>query len=225
MKYFYLYIFFVCIIIFSFSYYNSINAVENFDSKSSNNIVLLGDSIIKNNHYVSDGKSVEDILNETSDKKVYNYATDHSKIVDVYSQISKISLDLNTPSTYVFLSAGGNDILWEYVDQERDITNTSILKPLFASYIKLIKSIQMRIPKAKLFLIDIYYPNSEKYTKYHTIIREWNEMIYKYANDSKNNITGIVRISTAVTQKEDFAFGFEPSSIGGKKIADSILHI
>jgi hypothetical protein len=48
-------------------------------------------------------------------------------------------------------------------------------------------------------------------------------MIYSYANQSKNNITGIVRISSTVTQKEDFAFGFEPSDIGGQKIADSIL--
>ena len=213
----------MCIVIFSFSYYNSTRSVEQFDSKSSTAIVLLGDSILKNNHYVSNGKSIEDILKETSDKKVYNYATDHSKIADIYSQISKIPLDLNTTTTSIFLSAGGNDILWEYVDQERDITNTSILTPLFESYIKLIKTVQMRMPNAKLFLIDIYYPNSATYTKYHSIIREWNEMIYSFANQSKNNITGIVRISSTVTQKEDFAFGFEPSDIGGQKIADSIL--
>jgi len=222
MKYFYLYIFFMCIIIFSFAYFNTIKYLEHFES-SSKVIILLGDSILKNNHYVSDGNSIEDILSEKSNKKVFNYATDHAKIVDIYSQLSQISLDLNTANTSIFLSAGGNDILTYYVDQENDITNTSFISTLFESYIKLIKSIQMRLPKAKLFLIDIYYPYTESYRKYHSIISEWNEMVFQYANNSENNITGIVKISSFITQYEDFSFGIEPSSQGGGKIADNIL--
>lgn len=214
----------MCIIIFSFAYFNTNKYVEHFESKSKSKvIILLGDSILKNNHYVSDGNSIEDILSEKSNKKIFNYATDHSKIVDIYSQLSQIPLDLNTSNTSIFLSAGGNDILTYYVDQENDITNTSFLSTLFESYIKLIKSIQMRLPKANLFLIDIYYPNNDTYSKYNSIISEWNEMIYKYANDSNNNITGIVRISSFITKNEDFSFGIEPSSQGGTKIANNIL--
>jgi lysophospholipase L1-like esterase len=222
MKYFYLYIFFLCIIIFSFAYFNTINFSEHFESNTKV-IILLGDSILKNNHYVSDGKSIEDILSEKSNKQIFNYATDHSKIDDIYSQLSQIPLDLNSQNTSIFLSAGGNDILSYYVDQENDITNTSNLSTLFENYIKLINSIKDRLPNANLFLIDIYYPNNDTYRKYHSIISEWNEMIYKYANNSNNNITGIVKISSVVTQNEDFSFGIEPSSHGGKKIADSIL--
>jgi lysophospholipase L1-like esterase len=222
MKYFNLYIFFLCIIIFSFAYFNTNRFLEHFESNKKV-IILLGDSILKNNHYVSDGKSVEDILSEKSNKQIFNYATDHSKIDDIYSQLSKLPLDLNSQNTSIFLSAGGNDILSYYVDQENDITNTSNLSTLFETYIKLIKSIQQRLPNANLFLIDIYYPNNDTYRKYHSIISEWNEMIYKYANNSSNNITGIVKISSVVTQTEDFSFGIEPSSQGGKKIADSIL--
>jgi len=228
MKYFYLYIFFLCVIILSFSYFNSIHSQENFSSNpisSSNVIVLLGDSILKNNHYVSDGKSIEDLLNKKTNKfnkKIINYATDHSKIVDVYSQISEISTDLNTSSTSIFLSVGGNDILYYYVDQENNVTNTSILKTMFASYVKLVQTIQMKLPKAKLFLIDIYFPQNQKYIKYYPIIREWNEMINKFASNSKNNISGIVKISSSITQKEDFSNGFEPSEIGGQKIAQNI---
>jgi lysophospholipase L1-like esterase len=196
--------------------------LEQFDSNTKV-IILLGDSILKNNPYVSDGKSIEDILSEKSNKKILNYAIDHAKIADVYSQLSQIPLDLNSQNTSIFLSAGGNDILTYYVDQENDITNTSQLTTLFESYIKLIKSIQMRLPKAKLFLIDIYFPYNDNYKKYHSIISEWNEMIYKYANNSENNITGIIRVSSFISHYQDFSFGIEPSSQGGKKIADSIL--
>jgi hypothetical protein len=44
-------------------------------------------------------------------------------------------------------------------------------------------------------------------------------MIYEYA--SLNNFK-VLRISSYLTQNEDFSFGIEPSSNGGKKIADLI---
>ena len=87
----------------------------------------------------------------------------------------------------------------------------------------LIKSIQNRLPKAKIILIDIYYPNNLTYRQYHNIIKEWNTMIYDYSEKPKNNIYSVIRISSHLTQSEDFSFGIEPSSNGGKKIADLIL--
>ena len=44
-------------------------------------------------------------------------------------------------------------------------------------------------------------------------------MIYDYAN--LHNFK-VIRISSYLTQNEDFSFGIEPSSNGGKKIADLI---
>lgn len=206
--------------LFSFIVFNSYyNTIEGF--QTSKTYVLLGDSIFKNDVYVSDGKSVENLVAERN-KNIHCFAEDHSKIVDIYSQIDSIPQELDTSNTFVFLSAGGNDILSHYVDQNQDITNTSILRPMLASYKNLVKSIQTRLPKAKLILVDIYYPDNLKYKQFHSIIQEWNNMIYGFAENPKNNIYSVIRISQHLTKSEDFSFGIEPSSVGGKKIADLI---
>lgn len=221
MKYFYLYIFILLIFIICVSWYNTYKSYEGFTSNTKT-YILLGDSILKNNAYVSDGKSIENLLIERN-KNIHCYAEDHSKIVDIFNQVSKIPFEFNSPNTYIFISAGGNNILSHYVDQNQDITNDSALKPIFSTYKNLVKSIQNRLPKAKIILIDIYYPNNLTYRQYHNIIKEWNNMIYDYSENPKNNIYSVIRISSHLTQSEDFSFGIEPSSNGGKKIADLIL--
>jgi len=221
MKYFYLYIFFLCCFIVLMSYYNTYNSVEGF-TNNAKTYILLGDSILRNDAYVSDGKSVENLLVERN-KNTHCFAEDHSKIVDIYSQIDKIPIELDSPNTLIFLSAGGNDILSHYVDQNQDITDTSVLKPMFSSYKNIVKTIQTRLPNSKLFLLDIYYPDNLQYKRFHSIIKEWNSMIYDFAQNSKNNIYGVIRISSSLTQNEDFSFGIEPSSSGGNKIASLIL--
>ena len=223
MKYFYLYIFFLfCFLIFN-SYLKTNYFKENFEPNNKV-YILLGDSILKNNAYVSDGNSIENLLVERN-VNVKCLAEDHSKIVDIYSQIDKIPVEMNLSNTFIFLSAGGNDILSYYVDQNQDSTNSSQLKPMFSSYKKLIKSIQSKLPKANIVLLDIYYPDNLKYKQFHSIIKEWNNMIYDYASDEKNNIYKVLHISSNLTQKEDFSFGIEPSSSGGKKISDLIMSV
>ena len=225
MKQYFLYIFFLCCIILGVSYYNTyVNTKESFDINK-DTFILLGDSIIKNNSYVSHGKNIEEIILERTNGKSHCYAKDHSKIVDVYNQISLIPLEYNNPNTLIFLSAGGNDILFHYIDQEGDTTDSSILRPMFSSYKKLIESIKIRLPLAKLYLLDIYYPNNIKYKPFHTILSEWNSMLYNYAEDPKNKISGVIRISNIITQEDDFTFGIEPSSKGGEKIAEYILSV
>ena len=201
------------------SYYNTIEGFQ-----TAKNIVLLGDSIFKNDAYVSDGKSVENLIAKRNEN-IRCFAEDHSKIVDIYSPIDSIPQEFDVSNTFIFLSGGGNDILTHYVDQKQDITNTSILTPMFASYKNLVKSIQTRLPKAKVILVDIYYPDNLKYKQFHSIIQEWNNKIYGFAENQKNNIYDVIRISQHLTKSEDFSFGIEPSSIGGKKIADLIINI
>ncbi len=221
MKYFYLYIFFLLCFIVFMSYFNTYN-IEGFINKSEKTYILIGDSILKNDAYVSNGKSIENLISERN-KNIHCFAQDHSRIVDIYSQIDNIPIGLDSPNTLLFLSAGGNDILTHYVDQNQDITDTGILKPLFSSYKNMIKSIQTRLPESKIFLLDIYYPDNLQYKQYHSIIKEWNSMIYKFADNPKNNISGVIRISSSLTKSEDFSFGIEPSTNGGEKIADLIL--
>jgi len=220
MKYFYLFIFgLFCFIVFM-AYYNT-NKVEGF-TNTIKTYILLGDSILKNDAYVSNGKSIENLISERN-SNIHCFAQDHSKIVDIYSQIEQIPIEFDSPNTLIFLSAGGNDILTYYVDQNQDITDTSVLKPMFSSYKNIIKTIQARLPNAKIFLLDIYYPYNLQYKQFHYIIKEWNSMIYDFAEEPKNKIYGVIRISSHLTQNEDFSFGIEPSSSGGNKIAELIL--
>ncbi len=205
------------------SFYNTYNKVEGFtNNRREKTYILLGDSILKNDAYVSNGKSVEKLIAERN-QNTHCFAEDHSKIVDIYSQVDKIPIACDSPNTFIFLSAGGNDILTHYVDENQEIKDSSSLKPMFSSYKNLIKTIQTRIPNSKIILLDIYYPDNLQYKRFHSIIKEWNEMVYGFAENQKNKIYGIMRISGHLTQNEDFSFGIEPSSSGGKKIADLIL--
>ena len=114
MEYFYLYIFILFCFIIIVSYYNTYNSIESFEPIQKN-YVLLGDSIFKNDAYVSNGKSVEHLMTERN-KNITCLAQDFSRIVDIYIQIDKIPIELNATNTFIFLSAGGNDILSHYVE-------------------------------------------------------------------------------------------------------------
>jgi lysophospholipase L1-like esterase len=233
MNYFYLKVCLLICFIFAISYFNTyMNSNPIRETFSSNNpfisnnnrtFVLLGDSILKNNAYASDGKGIDDLLLERN-KQTYSYAVDNSNIVDVYNQINEIPIDLNTPSTTIFLSAGGNDILNHYHESGGDIHDTSVLSTIFAAYKKMIKSIRAKMNQCKIVILDIYYPDNTKYTQYHPIISEWNKLIYDYADQQSNNINTVLRVSGMLTQNDDFTLSIEPSSSGGLKIADSILN-
>ena len=231
MDYFYLKIFGLILFIFAVSYWNTYcsSFIESFSSNYSNSssksIVLLGDSILKNNSYVPNGKAVDNILQERSlknDKNIefYSLAENNSKIVDVYSQINKIPLSINNKSTTIFLSSGGNDILSFYVDQHGDTSDTGFLNTMLAAYKKLVKSIQTRMDLCQIVLLDVYYPTSNQFAQYKPILEKWNSLIATYARE---NSLGLLQISQIVTSNDDFTLGIEPSEKGGQKIAQSIL--
>jgi len=227
MKYFYLYIFLLLCFIFAISYLNTYlhakysNLKESFNSNKQS-FILLGDSILKNNAYVSDGKSVDQLLEERTNGKSICLAKDDSKIVSIYSQIERIPDSLD--SATIFLSAGGNDILEYYTEQEKDTKETGVLNPMFSNYKKLVESIRNKVPNANIVLLDIYYPDNLKYKQYHPIISEWNNKIYDYAKEPQNMFnTSVLRISSILTQPEDFSFGIEPSANGSQKLVDTML--
>lgn len=228
----YIFIFITCFIflmgiIFFTNYYDykKINFLNNEGFRSNNRtIVLVGDSIIKNNAYSSNGSGIDDILIERTNNNTFCYAKDNARIVDIYIQIGEIPIELNNAKTTIFISAGGNDILSYYNENSNDEETTSFVKMVFSSYKKLIKNIHTKLPNSQIILLDIYYPNSIKYKQYHSIIQEWNEMIYNYATQNNNNITDVIKISNLLTKNEDFTLSIEPSSIGGTKIADAILN-
>ena len=223
-----LYIFILIFIILAVSFYTqykyeSLNT-ESFSNNNNNknNIVLLGDSILKNNSYVKNGQSIEDILREKKGDNLYCLALNNSTIVDVYSQIDSIPLELNNENTTIFLSSGGNDILSQYVDKhDSDVSDSQVLNVIFIAYKKMVKSLQTKMNKSKIVLIDIYYPTSNQFSQYKHIIQEWNNLLEKYAREKSY---GLIQISKIVTASDDFTLSIEPSEKGGEKIARSILN-
>ena len=223
MKYFYLYVlllFFIIISVSSFTHYYKYYILREHFSNNDKIYVLLGDSIIKNNSYVKNGKAIDDILNEKTNGNSYCYAKDESTIVDIYSQLDYIPSEFNKSSTAIFLSVGGNDILNIYADKEVNVKDTKVLNPIFNAYKKLIKSIQIKMPDSKLVLLDIYYPTNIKVAQYKPIIEEWNKLLSDFA--SMNNLQ-IINISEILTDSSDFTLNIEPSDTGGEKIANNIL--
>lgn len=248
MKNFYLYIFILCFVIISVSsfthYYKyyvlkehfsniysdsnvNSNIYSNSNSNSNKTYVLLGDSIIKNNSFVKNGKGIDDILNEKTNGNSYCYAKNDSTIVDIYSQLDSIPSDLNNKNTIVFLSVGGNDILNNYVNNDVDTKNTKVLELIFNTYKKLFKSIQTKMDQTKIVLIDIYYPTSIKFSQYRPILEEWNKLISDFvssfnSNNNSNNLQ-VLNISNILIESTDFTLNIEPSETGGEKIANNIL--
>ena len=223
MKHFYLYILLLCFIIIavsSFTHYYKYYVLKEQFSTNDKTYVLLGDSIIKNNSYVKNGKGIDDILSEKTNGNTHCYAKDDSTIVDIYSQLDSIPIDLNKKSTSVFLSVGGNDILNNYVDKDVSVKDTKVLDPIFIAYKKLFKSIQTKMSDSKIILLDIYYPTNIKLAQYKPILEEWNKLIADFA--STNNLQ-IINISNILTDSTDFTLNIEPSETGGEKIADNIL--
>ena len=86
MKYFYLYIFLLLGFIFIVSYYNTYYTYKEPFNSEKQIFVLLGDSILKNDRYVSNDQSVQFLLMERTNNKTHCYAVDDSKIIDVYKQ-------------------------------------------------------------------------------------------------------------------------------------------
>lgn len=223
MKYFYLYIFFLLCFIITVSFFNTYkNTYKETFNSTKQSFILLGDSILKNDIYVSDGKSVNELLKERTNDKSICLAINDSKIDDIYGQIEKIPENLNTNYTTIFLSVGGNDILTNYVDNNETIDDDKnlVLKKIFSEYKSLIKSITTKLPDANIVLLDIYYPDNIKYKQYHSIINEWNNMIYNYASKNKYSV---LKISGVLTSSDDFTFDIEPSASGSRKLVETIL--
>jgi len=186
--------------------------------KATSSIILLGDSTLKNDSFVKSGLSVSESL--SSRNTTYCYALNDSLIIDVYSQLEEIPYDYDKSNNHIFLSVGGNNIVRSFSNQ-RFVKNS--LTPMFLAYKKVVQSIQAKMDKSKLYLINLYYPQSLKYIQYKPFIEEWNKMIDDFAYDSKNKISGVVRLDEVLTKKSDFTFDIEPSDTGGIKIADAIL--
>jgi len=186
--------------------------VEEFTPKGP--IVLLGDSIFRNDAYVPNGKSVCDLLCKTTN--AYCLAQDHATIADVYTQIEQIPV---VPEATAFLSVGGNDILTHYAYTNNDVADLSFVTNAFRKYTRLTSHLEQTFPQMQIVLVDLYFPAEDAYSSYAPIIREWNRCMYEWVGKKQWKV---LKVSRLLTQPEDFAYGIEPSSTGAQKIAEAI---
>jgi hypothetical protein len=190
-----------------------INLNDYYDAFTNNtngkSVVLIGDSMLNNSNYVSQGESVPDLLSKRLvGNIVYNFAKDGATISDCYAQIDKIPFDSNST---IFISCGGNNILNSR--QNLNVTN------LFTEYSELIKSIKVRAPNASFYVLNLYTPASGLYKSYKPAIDQWNQIL-----DDNAALLGyqVLRTDNLLVLDEDFVYGVEPSFKGGKKLVSKI---
>ena len=182
------------------------------NSVKTESIILVGDSILKNNSYVLEEKSVEKLLSTKTYAHIYCFAVNDSIIKDATEQVNILPQHLNEPSTCIFLSIGGNDIL-KGIDP---------VSSIFRQYMDLVDLMKERMNKTKIVLINLYYPTDEKYEKYYSSIKRWNELVDAYAED---NDLKVLDASAILAKEADFTSDIEPSIIGGEKLANQIVSI
>ena len=196
-------------------------------SNNDSTIILMGDSVLNNSSYVPEGKSVVDLLKQDV-PNILNLAKDGATISDVYDQLSKIGLELNKSSTYIFISAGGNNILngrsqldgHSQLDGRSQLNNEEI-NSLFEKYLELIKSVKTKITNAKINVLNLYFPVSPEYNDYVSSISLWNELLS--VNSSKvGQSYNVIDTNKILTTGEDFVYNIEPSELGSKKLATAI---
>ena len=205
----------ICIIIlFSCAYFKTIRE----GLTNNNTIILLGDSILNNSNYVSEGKSVYDIL-KTKTNNVYNFSKDGATINDLYRQLDKIPLDFNKSETYVFISAGGNDIL-----NKKGQLNAIEIKTLFDSYMNFIKSLRAKLGSVNINILNLYLPSNPRYQSYESSIKTWNQFIQDYSNKI-GEMYNVIDLHSLLTSTQDFVYDIEPSESASVKIANAIYYV
>ena len=204
---------FSIIILNCYLYWYTNMSIEFFSNPiKTESIILVGDSILKNNSYVLEEKSVEKLLSTKTYAHIYCFAVNDSIIKDAQEQVNILPQHLNEPSTCIFLSIGGNDIL-KGIDP---------VSSIFRQYMDLVDLMKERMNKTKIVLINLYYPTDEKYEKYYSSIKRWNELVDAYAED---NDLKVLDASAILAKEADFTSDIEPSIIGGEKLANEISRI
>ena len=199
------------VIIFSCAYYKTLKeGLTNNNDK--NNIILMGDSVLNNSNYVPKGKSVYDNLKTKLDN-VLNVSEDGATINDLYLQLDKIPIELNSSETFIFISAGGNNILNKQ-------TNTDITQ-LFDSFMDFLNALRSKLSNVKINIMNLYLPANPRFQSYQKSIDKWNHLINQ--NSSKvGEMYNVVDLNTLLTTYSDFVYDIEPSESGSEKIATII---
>lgn len=180
-------------------------------------LILMGDSIFKNDVYVNEGNSVGENL-QSVHGNVIVLAEDNAVIDDIEKQTSLIPNNAKKQNTKIVVSVGGNDLLNKY--NFNDVNNLSHVDTIFNQYTSSINNLKNKF-YCEIILCNIYYPRSESVVRYYDIIDLWNSKIKNYA---KVNNLKVIKLDENVDKEEYFTNEIEPSGKGSKIISDVILN-
>lgn len=199
------------VIIFSCAYFKSLKE----GLTNNNTVILMGDSVLNNANYVPEGNSVYDYLKKKL-SKVINLAKDGATINDLYTQLDKVPVELNNTDTYIFISAGGNDIL-----NKRTELTTNDIRRLFDNYMDFLKALRAKLGSTKINIVNLYLPSNPRFQSYKSSIDQWNQLIKQNSNKI-GAMYNVVDFHALLTSPDDFVYDIEPSESASNKIANLI---
>ena len=182
-----------------------------------NKIILMGDSILKNDVYVTKGNSVGDLLHKYHANSLV-VAEDGSTVYDLDKQYNKLkNVDISKNTTIV-ISIGGNDLLHAYAFN--DINDKTELYHIFNKYMTFLKKIKNTY-NCKYIFCTIYYPKNKSFLRYYDLIELWNSKLDNYVSTQQYN--KIIYLDEKFDKEKHFTNDIEPSKYGSKIIVNSIL--
>ena len=191
------------------------NNTENFENKQ--NLILMGDSVFRNDNYVKKGQSIKDIMTKNCNN-ITIVAQDNAVINDLKNQYKLIPSSKNQSNSKIIISIGGNDLLNYY--KVNSLSDTKYLNVIFNKYISNIEYITDNF-KGQVIICNVYYPQDKPYKKFHPIINSWNKKIDEFSNT--HNLK-VINLDEFVNEKQHFVKGIEPSFYGGLAIKESIFN-
>ena len=168
------------------------------------------------NYILSEGKSVPDLIKK-GHSNTYNFAKDGAVITECVSQIEQIPADKDVSQTYIFVSAGGNNILNNHFTISKEMIDT-----FFQQYSTLLHSLKSKFPKAQIYLLTLYYPLDSRYNSLYPFVEQWNTLLSEFVEQNGTQFK-LIRTNKLMISKADFTNAVEPSETGGAKIASAIL--
>ena len=196
-------------------------------------VSLLGDSIIDNKVYVKQNElSVKEHLENSSDYSFTQLAVDGHTTKDVL----RFQLDiLPNLATHQVVSMGGNDLLNQisFLKSKEELTPKEVMEiavcklaPIKHRYRSIVKKLSQ--VNSKILLCTVYEGNLSSDLFYRDIdfaskamVSMLNDIIFSVGATYN---TDVLELRNIFTSEHDYANPIEPSHIGGKKLAESILN-
>ena len=191
-------------------------------------IVLLGDSIFDNGRYTSGGPDVISQVRQLlpADWAASLLAVDGATTKDVPSQLQRIPSD----ASHLVLSVGGNDALMNSNILQMPAESTSEVLMMLAEVSKQFEEGYRTVVNAcrrlglPLTLCTIYngcFPDDVFQQTVSTALTVFNDVILRVAIENK---LPVIDLRFLCSSPSDYANPIEPSSVGGAKIARTIVN-